>query len=257
MYDRSLMRIAKSIGRYSLEQARKSLRKGLPIIVISYVFLFLTGLDYFPTYMILGKITPPALFLAGIAFMYGLMQFLLPYRNWKSGLSGEKRVERNLSAKLNDEYSMYSDVLLKDKNRSGNIDHIVVGPTGIFVIETKNNEGNITYDRYGWKGMGENRNPIFQVNKNMFKVKDVLKNCDVFTDRNPYLKSIVVFSNSKAKLKIMNDPDYGCIIHQINSKEDSGLAEIIKNEPVRFSNQEIKEIEHCLESGIGNWATRR
>ena len=35
------------------------------------------------------------------------------------------------------------------------------------------------------------------------------------------------------------------------------VAEIIMNEPLRFSNQEIKEIEQCLENGIGNWATRK
>ncbi len=90
----------------------------------------------------------------------------------------------------------------------------------------------------------------------MFRVKDVLKNCEVFTDRSLYLKSIVVFSNPKAKLKIMNEPDYGCIVHQIKDVADPSLAEIIKNEPARFSIQEIKEIEQCLENSIGNWAER-
>ena len=54
----------------------------------------------------------------------------------------------------------------------------------------------------------------------------------------------------------MNEPDYGCIVHQIKVVADPSLAEIIKNEPTRFSNQEIKEIEQCLEDSIGNWATR-
>lgn len=249
------MRIVKPIGKYSKEKAKKSLKKALPILIVSYAFSILTGLDYFPTYMILGKATPPFIFLGGIAFMYGLMQFLVPYQRWKSGLSGEKRVERNLSNKLSDEYSMYNDVLLKDGQRSGNIDHIVVGPTGIFVIETKNNQGVITYDRYGWKGMGENKNPIFQVNKNMFRVKDVLKKCDVFTEKPPYLKSVVVFSNPKVNLKIMSQPDYGCIVHQIKSFEDPSLADLVKKEPERFSHEELGKIEQCLEDSIGNWAT--
>jgi hypothetical protein len=47
----------------------------------------------------------------------------------------------------------------------------------------------------------------------MFRVShNVLRNCEVFKDRNPYLKSIVVFSNPKAKPKIMNETDYGCIV---------------------------------------------
>jgi hypothetical protein len=189
------MRIVKPIGKYSEEQARKSLRKGLPIIVISYAFLIVTGLDYLPIYLNLGKLAPASHFIAGIVFMYGLMQFFVPYQHWRSGLNGERRVEKNLSNKLSDGYSLYNDVLLKDGQRGGNVDHIVVGPTGIFVIETKNNQGAVTYDRYGWKGMGENRNPISQVNKSMFRIKDILKNCDVFEDDNTrlYLKSIVVF----------------------------------------------------------------
>lgn len=249
------MRIVKPIGRYSEEQARKYIKKGLPIILVSYTFAILTGLYYLPTYMLLGVATPLALFISGIAFMYGLMQFLKPYERWRRGLKGEKLIEKNLSGKLNDEYSLYSDVLLKDGERSGNIDHIVVGPTGIFIIETKNNEGIITYDCYGWKGLVENKNPVFQVNRNMFRVKDVLKNCEIFSDKMPYLKSIVVFSNPKAKLRILNEPEYGCKIIQIKDKEDPSLAEIIKNEPIRFSTQEIKQIEKCLESAIGNWAT--
>ena len=105
--------------------------------------------------------------------------------------------------------------------------------------------------------MSENRNPIFQVNKNMFRVKDILKNCDVFADRAPYLKSIIVFSNPKADLKIMHEPDYGCIIQQIMSLTDPSLANLIKNEPARFSAQEIIEIERCLENSIGNWTASK
>ena len=90
----------------------------------------------------------------------------------------------------------------------------------------------------------------------MFRVKDVLKNYELFTDGSPYLQPIVVFSNSKAKLKIMSEPDYGCIIHQINGVGDPSLADLIKNKPVRFSEKEVEEIEQCLENSIGNWAAR-
>src|SRR3990170_2829654 len=103
------MRIAKRISKYSENQAKKSLKRALPIMVISYAFLLLTGLDYLPTYMILGKATVVSNFLAGVAFMYGLMQFLVPYQNWRSGLTGERRVEKNLSDKISDEYSIYND----------------------------------------------------------------------------------------------------------------------------------------------------
>jgi len=45
--------------------------------------------------------------------------------------------------RLADEYSLLNNVLLRDPKKRDDIDHIIVGPTGIFVIETKNNQGNI------------------------------------------------------------------------------------------------------------------
>lgn len=238
------MRIGKQIGKYSENESKKYLKKAVPYLLI-YAFLFLTGLDYLPFYINFGKYTSAINFIGGMVFMYGIMQFLVPFDHWRSGRRGERRVERNLSDKLSDEYSLYNDVLLKGE-RSGNIDHIVVGPTGIFVIETKNNGGTINYGSYGWKGLGDSRNPISQVNNNMFRVKKVF-------DKNLYVESIVVFSNSKAKLEIKSEPKCNCRILQLTSAIDPSLADLIKNSPVRFSDQETKEIEQCLEESIGNW----
>jgi uncharacterized protein (UPF0212 family) len=40
--------------------------------------------------------------------------------------------------------------------------------------------------------------------------------------------------------------DYGCIVHQIKNVADQSLVEIIKNDLVRFSNQDTKEIEQSV-----------
>lgn len=54
------------------------------------------------------------------------------------GKRGEMTVFRLLK-KLPDEYHLFNDVLLKTKNgRTVQIDHVVVSPYGMFVIETKN-----------------------------------------------------------------------------------------------------------------------
>jgi len=54
------------------------------------------------------------------------------------GLNGERQVIANISNKLGDEHSLFNDVMLRDGKTRGNIDHIIVGPRGIFAIETKN-----------------------------------------------------------------------------------------------------------------------
>jgi hypothetical protein len=55
---------------------------------------------------------------------------------WRKGAVGECMVADVLSA-LSEEYSVINDVT----TASGNLDHVVVGPTGVFAIETKNWRG--------------------------------------------------------------------------------------------------------------------
>lgn len=56
-------------------------------------------------------------------------------KNWVKGLEGENIVLEQLNT-LPENYFVFHDVKLP--GGYGNIDHIVVGPTGLFVIETKN-----------------------------------------------------------------------------------------------------------------------
>ncbi len=247
MYEQTEMRVAKTIGKYSEEQARKYLRKAVPFIIL-FAVLLITSWNSLPIYIDFGRFEPLRHFLTGVVLTYSLFGPVAPYLNFRSGRQGEKRVQKNLSDKLSDEYSLYNDVMLRGE-RGGNIDHIIVGPTGIFVIETKNNDGHITYDRYGWKGLGETRNPTNQVNNNMFRVKKAL-------GERFYVNPIVVFSNPKANLEIESEPKCDCRILQIKAIDDPSLADLIKNAQMRFSDQEIKEIEQCLENSIGNWADR-
>jgi len=69
----------------------------------------------------------------GMAFALG--RTCLSYHK---GIIGEKIVAGTLR-RLSDEYYVVHDVKLEPA--SGNIDHIVFGPNGIFVIETKNYSG--------------------------------------------------------------------------------------------------------------------
>jgi len=62
------------------------------------------------------------------------------WHSWSRGAKGEFDTARELS-KLPDEYLVFHDYYPLDRNgqpASWNIDHIVVGPTGIFVLDSKN-----------------------------------------------------------------------------------------------------------------------
>ena len=56
------------------------------------------------------------------------------------GKAGEKRVARKLDW-LPKEYIVLNDIMLPTQYGTTQIDHIVVAPYGIFVIETKNYKG--------------------------------------------------------------------------------------------------------------------
>jgi hypothetical protein len=64
-------------------------------------------------------------------------------RCYSRGLNtGEKEVVKYLSSKLDiKKYYIFNNLTLKTKDGSTQIDHVVVSPYGIFVIETKDYSG--------------------------------------------------------------------------------------------------------------------
>jgi len=61
----------------------------------------------------------------------------------EAGLRGETQITRMLKAALPDDTYIFNDLNLKHGFRRAQIDHIVVSPRGLFVIETKNWRGLI------------------------------------------------------------------------------------------------------------------
>lgn len=244
-----MIRHLKPIGTYSEKQARKYFKRGL-LFLIPFVFLWLTSMRFLPCFIDMGIFEVNRGFLMGMFVAFGIVYTLLPYKTYKSGLTGERAVVYNISDKLGSNYSLFNDILLKDRKRSGNIDHIIVGPTGIFVIETKNNKGTVAYDGYHWKGV--RGNPSQQAMSNTFRIKDVLKNCEVFKEKALYVNAVVLFTNSKINLKISKKPEW-CKVLQIENLADSRLSDYIRNEPIRFSEKEIMLIEQNLKNRIGNY----
>ncbi len=140
--------------------------------------------------------------------------FLRKYSNYKKGIRGEKEVTEALQ-KLPDSYYLLDDVVLYHK--VGNIDHILLGPNGIFVIETKNYKGEIscyedTWRRYMWQCRGKWNYvkvsyPISSISKqakrNAVIVRRFLEENDhsgLF--KNIWVNALVVFANPHIELAL-------------------------------------------------------
>ena len=141
---------------------------------------------------------------------------LVAFKIWMSspkniGKFGEKRVARKQDW-LSKEYTTLNDILLPTHYGTTQIDHIVVSPYGIFVIETKNYKGWIFGHEnseewkqsllgkkrfWGWSSEQHKlRNPIRQNAAHARAVKAILKEIGDFP-----IIPIVVFADS-AELNI-------------------------------------------------------
>lgn len=63
--------------------------------------------------------------------------------NLRAGLKGEVEVTRQLTESLDSSHYIFNDLRIKVGRRSAQIDHVVVSPRGIFLIETKNWRGHL------------------------------------------------------------------------------------------------------------------
>ena len=123
---------------------------------LSVVFALAYGLvGWWALYLMLMKnrihlFEPMALIL--IAVIYGPLFWVIHHLYKKmdiqatdffQGLRGENVVAQELK-KLPDAYSVFADVVIKPEQ--GNIDFVLVGPTGIFTIEVKSHKGIIGFN---------------------------------------------------------------------------------------------------------------
>lgn len=140
-----------------------------------------------------------------ILIVIGLIVILGGYSSgtsWVKGDAGEKRMSEYLQ-QLPKSFHVFNDVKLPGSR--GNIDHIVVGPTGIFVIETKNystsyivqNDKWYYKTRYGPKLA--DHNPGKQVKSNAMRLRKFLIKRGII-DKNYWVNSIVAL-NKKVTIK--------------------------------------------------------
>jgi len=167
-----------------------------------FLWKFLTG---FIEFLVAGFILASALF-------YISNIYLCKANIWRLGAEGEEKIARELNKLRN--YRVFHDISLYDNfGIKSNIDHIVIGKNGVFMIETKNHKGTISCNRDEWKQekvgrlgtpyLGEIKNPSKQVKRNTILLKGFIEN----TTRKKvkyWINCVLVFTNEEAVLNISN-----------------------------------------------------
>ena len=120
------------------------------------------------------------------------------------GKIGETKVSLLLRSLPSSQYKVLNDILIKNKSRSSQIDHIVVSTAGVFVIETKNYKGWIfgheksdNWTQVIFKQKFKLRNPINQAWGHINTLKTVLSDFEEIQ----YFP-VVVFTGSATLKKI-------------------------------------------------------
>jgi hypothetical protein len=239
------LKILKLSGNYLKRKAYQYLFFGISCLFV-FVVIFLTTDPILPLYIDLGRYDT-ARAVAMIFPLIGGFGFYRLYRNYQQGFEGEKQVTKVLSSTLSDDYFLINDVQLAAGKRS-NIDHIVLGPTGIFVLETKNHSGKIVCYADSWTGIGQN--PFTQARVNASRVSRVIKASEIFKSKPPWIQAVVVFANKKVELDRRKAPS------KVEVLKIDELTNYITQETQWLSAQEIestsKEILNAhITGGIG------
>jgi hypothetical protein len=197
------MRKIKGSSSYLKNQVRKNLAKSaFSALVFAAVFVLLIC-------RLLSTLQVGILEEAGFVFLLvplvAFYFYLRKYHIYSGGWQGEKQVAQLLSSKLNDDYYILNDLYLR--GGGGDIDHIVLGPNGVFVLETKNWSGNISCNGDEWQRAGKRNfsgSPSRQVKRNATKIKQMINNNPTLRTLGIWVEGIVVFTNNHASLHVNN-----------------------------------------------------
>jgi len=197
------MRKIKGSSSYLKNQVRKNLAKAaLSAIIFATIFAILI-------YEILSTFQVDMLEEAGLVFLLAPLAtfyfYLRKYHIYRGGWHGEKEVSTLLSHTLSNDYYLLNDLYLRDGG--GDIDHIVLGPNGVFVLETKNWNGSVSCNGDEWQRMGKRNfsgSPSRQVKRNAARIKQIFDNSPDLKSLGIWVEGIVVLTNNHATLHFNN-----------------------------------------------------
>jgi hypothetical protein len=126
------------------------------------------------------------------------------WADWFVGKRGELAVTENLKS-LPNSYATLNDLTLPDSG--GNIDHFIIAPHGLYVIETKNYSGRVKCLGDQWYVNGRPIKSLSkQAKRNAMVIRDTL--APIFGEHRiimPYIYSVLVFVKHRGRLNL-KDP---------------------------------------------------
>ncbi len=121
-------------------------------------------------------------------------------QNWRSGAEGERSVARALDL-LPPEFVVFHDF----NTVRGNFDHLVIGPTGIFAIETKNFRGTIGAAESGELTLNGEPSATPYVRQLTARIMAMREKVVALSGREVFIKGLMVFPKARVGREVWHD----------------------------------------------------
>ena len=175
------------------------------------------------------------------------------------GQSAEEEISQLLAEELPDTFLILNSPRVSYQNDIWDIDHVVIGPTGLFIIESKNMNGKITGGLMGnWvqeKRVSGRRervkigNPSNQVNQYTKIIRQVIRNSylELFeATKNIKAKAIVVFAHENSDISKLHYTQPGKVGKVNVIKREELIALILKNTNELYTEEETTRFADIL-----------
>ena len=224
-------------GRYVAEQATKQL---LRLLLLLYVFGIIIG--FLSGYMVGARrnlitlLVLPLLLVLWNFFVKKCKSIETDRINFRKGVMGEAVIGYILES-FPDDYRVIHDL----STPFGNIDHIVIGPTGAYVIDAKNWKGVVGADGNGellLNGKPTQKPEIKNLTRRIMSIKEKIK---VLSPVDSYVQGVFAFPSAYIEAKWGSTGYVHCV------KDEQLYDYIVENKKSnKLSKREIESISQAF-----------
>ena len=204
-------------GRNAAEESYKQTKK---LLVVA--FAGIAALGFLGGYA-MGAAFPIRQFPVGWAFVMNVLLWPLAWligkwgihkvdaidrerMSWRKGAVGEAIVATTLR-ELPHDFIVVNDV----SKRFGNIDHVVIGPTGIYVVDTKNWKGSVKADGSGELLLNGQPLPKPAIKTLLGAVMDFQAKLKALTETDHFVRGLMVFPNAYVEANFGSTRQVHCL----------------------------------------------
>lgn len=224
-------------GRYVSEQSTKKFLR-----IFLFLYLFGIALSFMIGYIIVAKqnyVTLLFILTLPLAWKY-LSKKIKAIENerlsFRKGATGEAIVGFALD-NFPDEFRVIHDLTTPH----GNVDHVVIGPTGAYIIDTKNWKGVVAADGNGellLNGKPTQKPEIKNLTRRIMSIKEKIK---VLSPTDPFVQGVVAFPSAYIEAKWGTTGYVHCV------KDEQLYDYIVENKKSKkLSKKEIDSISQAF-----------